>query len=165
MFHAYSGIFTKLHISRHIWDSDIFRILALPVQTWNYNTNYNSMVQSNVKQHLLFKSGSSFESLFRSIWNIFSFLSTYHFFLQDSISILRIACNPHYHTTHPAHATHASTPPIPPTLAPHPRKHATHVTHASIPPMPHTLARHPHKYVTRASTNSTPFLKLAKKKV
>ena len=144
MFHAYSGIFTKLHISRHIWDSDIFRILALPVQTWNYNTNYNSMVQSNIKQHLLFKSGSSFESLFRSIWNIFSFLKTLHFFLQDSISILRIttiiACNQRYHTTHPTHATHASTTLIPPTLACHPRKHAAHVTHASTPP---TQARHP----------------------
>ena len=35
MYHAYSGIFTKLHISRHIcphWDSDIFRMVALPVQ-------------------------------------------------------------------------------------------------------------------------------------
>ena len=129
MFHAYSGIFTKLHISRHIWDSDIFRILALPVQ-------------SNVKQHLLFKSGSSFEPLFRCIWNIFSFLNTQHFFFQDSILILRItmiiACNPRYHTTH---ATHASTPLIPPKLARHPRKHATHVTHASTPP---TQARHLH---------------------
>ena len=143
MFHAYSGIFTKLHISRHIWDTDIFRILTLPVKTWNYNTNYNSMVQSNVKQHLLFKSGSSFESLFRSIWNIFSFLNTKLFFLQDSISILKItiiiACNPRYHTTHPTHATHASTPPIPPTLARHPCKHATHVIHNSTPP---TQARH-----------------------
>ena len=33
-----------------------------------------SSVQSNVKQHLLFKSSSFFKSLFRSIWNIFSFL-------------------------------------------------------------------------------------------
>ena len=35
IFHVYSGIFTKLHISRHIcphWDSDIFRIVALPVK-------------------------------------------------------------------------------------------------------------------------------------
>ena len=65
MFHVYSGIFIKLHISRHIfphWISDILRILALPVQ---------GMQGSNVNQHLLFKSGSSFKSLFRSIWNIF----------------------------------------------------------------------------------------------
>ena len=121
MFHAYSGIFTKLHISRHIWDSDICKILALPVQ-------------SNVKQHLLIKSGSSFESLFRSIWNIF---------LQDSISILRItiiiACNPRYHTTHP---THANTPLTPPTLTRHLRKHATHTTHASTPPALARIARH-----------------------
>ena len=35
MFHAYTGIFTKLHILKHIyqhWDSGIFRIQALPVQ-------------------------------------------------------------------------------------------------------------------------------------
>ena len=35
IFHAYSSIFTKLHISGHIcpnWDSDISRILALPFQ-------------------------------------------------------------------------------------------------------------------------------------
>ena len=38
------------------------------------------------------------------------------------------------------HATHASTPSMPPTLVRYPRKHATHTTHAS--------------------TNSTPFLKL-----
>ena len=45
-------------ISRHIWiyyaDAGIFRILALPVQIM-----YN--------QHLLFKSGFSFKSLFISI--------------------------------------------------------------------------------------------------
>ena len=61
MFHAYSGIFTKVHISRYICppsDSDIFRILALPIQ-------------KHVKQHLLFKLGFSFKSLFRSVWNIF----------------------------------------------------------------------------------------------
>ena len=39
-------------------------------------------------------------------------------------------------------ATHASTPPTPPTQA---RKHATHTTHAS------TLARHPHKHATHAT--------------
>ena len=34
-YYAYSGIFIKLHILRHIcphWDSDIFKIVALPVQ-------------------------------------------------------------------------------------------------------------------------------------
>ena len=29
---------------------------------------------NNIKQHLLFKSGFSFKSLFKSIWNIFAFL-------------------------------------------------------------------------------------------
>ena len=43
----------------------MFRILALPVQ---------GMQGSNVEQHLLFKSGSSFKSMFRSIWNIFLIL-------------------------------------------------------------------------------------------
>ena len=65
MFHAYSGTFTKLHVSRHICphlDSGMFRILALPLQ---------GMQGSNVKQHLLFKSSSFFKSLLRSIWNIF----------------------------------------------------------------------------------------------
>ena len=112
MFHAYSGIFTKLHIARHIcahWDSDIFRILALPVQ-------------SNVKQQLLFKSGS------------FHFCKSKHFFLQDSNSIITItiiiACNPRYHTTHP---THASTPPTQARHPRHPSKHAIHTGTNSMP--------------------------------
>ena len=44
----------------------------------------------------------------------------------------------------------------------HPHQHATDATHASIPPMPPTLARHPCKHAnhaTHASTCSTPFLK------
>ena len=60
MFHAYSGIFTKLDISKHIFphcDSD-------PGITGS----------SNVKQQLLLKLGPSFKSLVRSIWNIFLFL-------------------------------------------------------------------------------------------
>ena len=90
IFQAYSGTFTKLHISSHIrrhWDSDIFRILAITFS-------------NSVKLHFLFMTGSSFKSLFGSIWNIFDFCfksNCLTFFLQDSISIITTvikACHP-----------------------------------------------------------------------
>ena len=73
-------------------------------------------------------------------------------FFQDSISIIIIikiiiACHPRQYTTHPTHATHASTPP---TLTHHPRKHATPATHATTSPTP---AR---QHVTHTSTPPTP---------
>ena len=72
MFHAYSGRFTKLHfdytyrgIFAHIWVCfSRFRHIQDPCITG----------PNSVNQHLLLKSGSFFKSLFRSIWNIFSFL-------------------------------------------------------------------------------------------
>ena len=57
--YTYRGIFAHIRVYfsrfRHIQNPSI--------------TGPNSVVQ-----HLLFKSGSSFKSLFKSIWNIFSFL-------------------------------------------------------------------------------------------
>ena len=42
---------------------------------------------------------------------------------------------------------------MPPTLARYPRKHVTHATHASPPPMPPTLARTAPISQTRTSNN------------
>ena len=111
--------------------------------------------------------GSSFKSLFRSIWNIFDFCfksNRLTFFLQDSISMITtviIACHPHQYTTH---VTHVSTPPSPPKLAHHPRQLVNHATHASTLPTQTRHLHHPRWHVTHNSTRtmvkSTPFLKL-----
>ena len=132
---------------------------------------------NSVNQHLLFKSGSSLKSLFISIWNIFfHFYDIQHFLLQDSILEITIttmlptlATHPHKYVTHLIHATHASTLPIPATLAYYALKDATHADLSSTLPTQArrlTLTRHlyhPQKHVihtTHASTNSTTFLKL-----
>ena len=138
MFHACSGVFTKLHISGHICpnlDSDIFRILVLPVQ---------------VMQHLLFKSGSSFKSVFRSVWNIFLFLFwkwTFKIVFFEIVfnnnnnnnsipsTLARHPSQPHYtcYTRHPhkhtTYATYAGTPPTPPT----PPTHGCHMAYYGTP--------------------------------
>ena len=75
---------------------------------------------NSVNQHLLVKSGSSFKSLFISIWNIFfHFYDIQHFLLQDSILEITIttmlptlASHLHKCVTHLTHATHASTLPM-----------------------------------------------------
>ena len=76
--YAYQGIFAHIRAYcsrfRHIQDCCI--------------TDPNS-----VKQHQLFKSGFSFKSLSRFIWNIFNFFSKVNiqrFFLRDSISVITI---------------------------------------------------------------------------
>ena len=72
MFHAYSDIFTKFYSWLHLWMntcpySGIFQ------QIEAYQDPYIAGLNS-VNQHLLFKSGSSFKLLFKSVWNIFSLL-------------------------------------------------------------------------------------------
>ena len=51
MFHVYSGVVTKLQVLRHI--------CHIGIQAYSGSWHYRL---SNVKQHLLFKSGSSFKS-------------------------------------------------------------------------------------------------------
>ena len=104
-----------------------------------------------VKQHLLLNSSSSFKSLFRSIWKIFSHL-----------------CFKSKHSTFFSSGTYfnnsnSNNNSVPPTLTRHPRYTRWHATHASRTPTPQTLARHQRKHSihgTHASTNSMPFLKL-----
>ena len=62
MFHAYSSIFTKIHICTHT---------CLHIEV--YIQDPDIIGSNNVNPHLLFKSGSFVKSLFKSIWNIFSF--------------------------------------------------------------------------------------------
>ena len=61
MFLAYSGIFTKLHKSRHIW---------VYFSRFRYIQDPDITSSNNVNQYLCVKSCSSFKSLLRSIWNI-----------------------------------------------------------------------------------------------
>ena len=140
--YAYQGIFAHIRAYcsrfRHIQDSCI--------------TDPNS-----VKQHRLFKSGFSFKSLSRSIWNIFNFFSKVniqYFFLRDSISVITItiiiACQPCQYATH---GNALPTPPMPPTLVPHPRKDTSHVAH-TMPHTPPTLERITHHF----SNSFTSFL-------
>ena len=75
---------------------------------FRYIQDYGITGSNNVKSHLLFKPGSSFISLFRSIWNVF------HFSFKSKRSTFN-----------------ESTPPMPPTqpkLALHPCKHTTHAS-------------------------------------
>ena len=122
--YAYQGIFAHIRAYcsrfRHIQDSCI--------------TDPNS-----VKQHRLFKSGFSFKSLSRSIWNIFNFFSKVniqYFFLRDSISVITItiiiACQPCQYATETHYPPHPC----------HPRQSPTHArTPATLPTLCHT--RHP----------------------
>ena len=89
MFHACSGVFTHIEV-------------YLPTLRFRHIQDPGITDSSNVKQHLLFKSGSSFKSLFRSIWNNFfifdSKVNIQKKFFQDSISAITvkiiIACHP-----------------------------------------------------------------------
>ena len=65
MFLAYSGIFTKLHKSRHIW---------VYFNRFRYIRDSEITGSNSINQHLHVKSGSSFKSLFKSTSNIFSVL-------------------------------------------------------------------------------------------
>ena len=87
--HAYSEAF--LSRFRHIQNYGLFRYVMfhryfrqinkvthieayLPTLEFRYIQDPGITGSSNVKQHMLVNSGSSFKSLFRSIWNLFSFL-------------------------------------------------------------------------------------------
>ena len=68
MFHSHSRICTKLHLSRNICPhSGIFQQIRHIQDACITGPN-------SVNQHLLLKSSSSFKSLFKSFWNIYSFL-------------------------------------------------------------------------------------------
>ena len=118
----------------------------MPILGFRHIQDPGITVSNNVKQHLLFKSGSLFKSLFRSIFSLFqkskhsTFLSSGWYFNDSNNNNnnmpSKLARHPHHPHKHAIHATHASTPPTLPTLACHPRHHA--------------------------STNSTSFLKLTR---
>ena len=144
MFHAYSGIFTKLHISRHICphcDSDKFRMLALPVQVMLSDTCSSSQVL--VLNHISGLFGTFFHFckskrlIFCSSRWYFNNNNNNNDSMQPTLA--PSPPNPHY-TRQYTRATHASTPP---------RKHATHATHASMPP---TQARLSRKITPHATT-------------
>ena len=167
---------------RHIQNSGQFRHFVLAYsQSYRYRGIFATLgfrhIQdpgitgsSNVKEHLLFKSGSSFKSF--GTFSYFCFKINIQIFFSGQ-------CFNNNNKNNKQHGTHASTPPTPPTLltlARHPRQHATHastpptqarhpchprqhVTHANAPPAPHTLARYPRKhatYATHASMLATP---------
>ena len=157
---AYLQSYTCRGIFGHIWAY---------FSGFRYIQNHDITGSNNVNQHLLFKSGSSFKSLFKSNFLIFvSKVNIQHFFLQDSITIIItmiIACRSRQHVTHTSmlpklvphphhsrqHATHTS---MLPTEAHHSRHSRQHTTHGRSSP---TQASH---HVTHVSKNSTPFLKL-----
>ena len=123
--------------------------------------------RNSVNQHLLFKPGSSFKSLFKSIWDIFfifvSKKNIQHFSLQDSISIVTatiiITCHPRQRATHP---TYPSTQTTQTRYPPHPCYKSQDVIHANMvptlttPTTPPTLARSPRQPRQHASHASTP---------
>ena len=108
-----------------------------------------------INQHLLFKSGSSFKSLFKSILkSIFIFVSEViiqYFFLRDSISIKT-------NNNNKQHTLHARTLPALPSLSRQPPQlHYTrqHVTHASMLPTQACHTHHTHQHTTYISTLPT----------
>ena len=108
-----------LHISRHYcthWDSNMFRIV-----------------------NLFFKSGSSFKSLFISVWNIFSLFQKY-FNNNNKNNNSMPPISPTL-VRHPFHQRWSPTPPTLHTLEHHSRQHAT---------TPPTLARHPRQHEQHA---------------
>ena len=71
MFHANSGIFPKLHILRNMCPHlDMFQ----EIQIYSGSLHYRPKQCEPTPAHLLFKSGSSFKSLFKYIWINFSLL-------------------------------------------------------------------------------------------
>ena len=125
---------TFVHISE---DSDIFRILVLPVP--------KTSTCSSSQVLLVFPCSNLFGTFFH-----FCFKSNHStFFLKDSLSIttitIIISCNMHLlitHTTLTTHLTHVNMPPTPmsttqPTLSRyphHPRNPHLRITHTSMLP-------------------------------
>ena len=67
-----SLIFRHIHKVTH-FEEYLLTLGFRHIQDPGSNVRFKKYGSSNVKKRLLFKSGSSFKSLFRSIWNIFSF--------------------------------------------------------------------------------------------
>ena len=85
---------TKLHKSRDIWEY---------FSRFRYIQDSDITGSDNVNQHLRVKSDSSFKSLFKSIWNIFSFLFqkwTFNIFFYPYMPCMqaRHSHHPHWHT-------------------------------------------------------------------
>ena len=157
---------TFVHISE---DSDIFRILVLPVP--------KTSTCSSSQVLLVFPCSNLFGTFFH-----FCFKSNHStFFLKDSLSIttitIIISCNMRLLITHTTlttyliHTTHVSLPPTPmsttqPTLSRyphHPRNPRLHITHTSMLPTQERHSRHLRAYeihATHSSTNRMPFSKL-----
>ena len=169
--HAYSGPYLSEQIMTHLElmvtqarnTSCIFRHIHkvkhietyLPTLRFSHIQDPGITSSNNVKQHLLFKSGSSFKSLFRSAWKFFHFCfkSKHSTFFSSgqyfNIIIMTITIARHSRQ-HATHASQVSMPHIPPTTQ------GYHTTHASTQPTPRMLERHPHKYATYATHTSTP---------
>ena len=168
MFYVYSGVLTKLHISRNICPhSGIF-------QQFMHIQNLCITGPTCVNQHLLFILGSSFKSLFNSILNIFYFCfkskhSTFfysgQYFNSNSNNnnsmphtLARQPPHPRYHTTH---TNTPLTPPVLQTLARQPPEHATHTNHtthatsASTLPTPTRLVHQTRKHAIHQHTTHT----------
>ena len=183
--HAYSGPYLSEQIMTHLElmvtqarnTSRIFRHIHkvkhietyLPTLRFSHIQDPGITSSNNVKQHLLFKSDSSFKSLFRSAWKFFhfcfkskhsTFFSSGQYFNNNNdnnnSSSLTLACHPRQPSQHATHSTHNTR------LSRHPRQYATHATHARTSPTQARDLCYPHKHATHASTNSTPFLKLEK---
>ena len=148
IFHAPSGIFTKLHswlhLVRNIYPhSGTFR----QIEAYSGSLHYR---YKQCKPTLAFMSSSSFKSLFKSIWNIIfvfaskverhsTFASLGQYFHNNNNSnnnipptLVRQARHTHYMTSMQTHQPH---------LAGHPRKYATDATHARILPTLSMLAQ------------------------
>ena len=124
--------------------------------------------QSNIKHYPLFKSGSSFKSLFRSIWNIFfcfcksqqfRFSSSGQYCSKDNNNnnimqpMLGIHPPHQYYTRQQAtHATHASALH---TQARNLSNSCQHATHTSTSPMQLIQDQHPCHTPSRATHGST----------
>ena len=91
--HNVSGIFRHIHKVTYIEAYS-------PTLEFRHIQDPGINFSNSVKLHFLFMTGSSFKSLFGSIWNIFDFCfksNCLTFFLQDSISVITtviIACHP-----------------------------------------------------------------------
>ena len=135
-----SGIFSHIYNVRHIE-------ACLPTFEFRHIQDPCITGSSNVKQHLLFKSGSSFKYcsyLFGTFFDFFSKVNIPHFPLQDSSSIMTrtiiIVCYPRQHATH---TTLASMPIMQPWHPCYPRQH---VSRTNTPPMPTLQASYPCHY-------------------
>ena len=97
-------------IFRHVIVSRIFRYIheVTHIEAYLPTLGLRS-VQSNVKKYLLFKSGSFFKSLFKSIWNIFRVSKSQHLAFFSSGQYFNNNNNNNNNINPSQHATHAGT--------------------------------------------------------